>query len=383
MANPNSAARVKTSRSIAVVSGKGGSGKTMIATAMAQVFVSFGLSVALIDADTGTAGMTYYLGLKQVRNIRGGLYSIMKDLASSSTHKDPVSKNSLEDVVSGYLQDVTDLSRTQANVGFLPIGDHRRLSRDERSDPDNTAHLYTIAINQAIGELSELSEYVIVDCRGGVDRESLEVCAAVNDILLIAESDTTSFQASRHLVEVLSDAQLDHKLRGFIVNKAFEDPTSIARNGTSMFGAQYLGSVPFDFEATRAFLIGNIPRPGSIFATHVQDALSRAYPLNVMKPDSKIWTADDYNALGLPANEDSARGGYAATLLLVSAGAVFLINDLLPTPIFRTQGQFNTIAIAILVVLGLCAGIEPIRRIFGRLIESMALFAPSRRYRHK
>jgi septum site-determining protein MinD len=68
------------SRSIAIISGKGGSGKTMV-TAMIACILDHACSVLpeknsqsilAMDADTGTAGLTYYLGLKYLENFSVG-----------------------------------------------------------------------------------------------------------------------------------------------------------------------------------------------------------------------------------------------------------------------------------------------------------------------
>ena len=79
-------------------------------------------------------------------------------------------------------------------------------------------------------------------------------------------------------MDTLSENKLAHKMRGFIINKALDDPTVVARNGTSVFGAQYLSSVPFDLEATRNFLVGEVPRRFSLFGIHVWQPLYRVYP---------------------------------------------------------------------------------------------------------
>src|SRR5436305_3294014 len=65
-------------RIVAFVSGKGGSGKTMVTALFAQSLFRDGEKVIIFDADTGTAGMTYYLGLSKVKNIRIGLYDVAR-----------------------------------------------------------------------------------------------------------------------------------------------------------------------------------------------------------------------------------------------------------------------------------------------------------------
>jgi septum site-determining protein MinD len=297
-------------RVIAIVSGKGGSGKTMLAAEIAQILSAgdSGIPATLMDIDLGTGGLSYYFGIKQVRNIKEGLIDLLFE-------KDPPSRP----VVLSKLQSV---ARESAEVKFLPIGEFGRLGPrvGDRYPSINelSAPLVTV-LKAAITHLRRPDGVVIVDCRGGIDEEMLTICGLVDHIILVSEADTTSFQASRHLAETLSQASLAHKVIGFILNKVFEDPAVVTRNGAALFGAQALGSIPFDFEATRAFLIGDIPNSRSVFGVHVRDALSRAYPVDVEPPEQGVWTQNDYNSLSL-ASPESLRGGTFLGILITLLG---------------------------------------------------------------
>src|SRR5439155_7104996 len=136
----------------------------------------------------------------------------------------------------------------------------------------------------------DLGSMTIIDCRGGIDAESLAICSAVDNIVLIVESDTTSFQASRDLVEILGNAGFARKIVGFVINKAFEDPSVVARNGTALFRTQFLSAVPFDFEAMRDFFVGKVPSANSIFGTHVHQAMHRAFPERIGSPGGHVFS---------------------------------------------------------------------------------------------
>lgn len=69
----------RVGKSIAVVSGKGGSGKTMVAVALAQGVALAERSCILIDADFATGGLTYYLTFRNFKNARIGLSDILED----------------------------------------------------------------------------------------------------------------------------------------------------------------------------------------------------------------------------------------------------------------------------------------------------------------
>lgn len=344
----------KENRSVAIVSGKGGSGKTMVTAVLAEVFGLNGQHVIIMDADTGTAGLTYYLGLKLVPNIRVGLsnYTWFK-----TVERDKDKRHKIQ-IIPTDLQDIRGLP----NARFFGIGDHRRLIKemDESIIPD--------LLFGVVKGLSDLSSWLVVDCRGGIDKESVAVCEAVDDIILVVESDTTSFQATQHAVDVLSDNNLAHKIRGFFINKVFDDPTTIARSGTAVFGTQYLSAIPFDFSATRSFLVGEIPVERSLFTKHVWKGLYKAYPDQIQPPLFKTWEDQEYREVTL-SNLDSTRGGAAiGMLILISLTVTFIeyyVNGI------SYEGSAGLLVRLLIVgVLGLLASLEPFRRLTGSAISS-------------
>jgi septum site-determining protein MinD len=344
-------------RTVAVVSGKGGTGKTMIVAAMAHVLAAAGYSVLIVDADTGTAGMTYYLGLTLVANTRVGLSNVLP------ARKEPRSKAPLIEELTKCIQPLKSID----SIRFLGIGDHRRLEKEvsEKTLPEGLARVI-LTLQQ-----SNMAEWIIIDCRGGIDRESLAVCAQVDDVILITESDTTSFQATKHVVDVLSDNELAHKARGFIVNKVFDDPRVIVSQGTGVFGTQFLSAIPFDLAATRSFLIGNVPSITSPFGRHIWAGLHRAYPDDVSPSPIPAWDFDEYREIGL-TNLDSLRGGGAAAAFIMTMGAVVVFRwSQAPTSFFELIQRDRVMAILIIgtVVMGLIGSIEITRRALGRIIS--------------
>src|SRR5258708_25939713 len=96
------------------------------------------------------------------------------------------------------------------------MGDLRRLPTD-LSD-----QIVPKVLEQLLNNLKEEPKYnwILVDCRGGIDLDSIAVCKVVDDIIVIVEPDTTSFLATQHVADVLSNYRLSHKLNGSIINNA-------------------------------------------------------------------------------------------------------------------------------------------------------------------
>jgi len=315
----------------------------MVVAVIAQALDQLQLPTLIVDADTGTGGMTYYLGLKQVANTSVGLVDVAISLREGPLTELPV----------GSLQRLEHYK----HIEFFGLGDHERLydEVDEKIIPDVLRNTLTL--------LKEQKKWLVVDCRGGIDRESLAVCQEVDDIIIIAETDTTSFQATQHLVRVLSVNRLAHKLRGFIINKAIDDPDNVALRGRTSFKCKYLYSLPFDFKATRAFLIGQVPSVHSILATHTRQALHVLYPDVIPKPSQRPWTHKEFSEVGL-TNLESLRGGVVVAGLIVMSSVFYFFY----LPLLDVYLSPRVIIVS-LIFLGLFGSMEFSRRAIGRLLD--------------
>jgi len=359
-----------TPASMAIVSGKGGSGKTIVSTVMAATVLDAS-PVILMDADIGTAGLTYYLASDHVRNIRTGL----SDVCTYSADQGPGARVPLS-MVQRALQPVKGYDR----LWFYGIGDHRKLVRlQDRVDIGSL-------IAETIDHLSGLGA-LLVDCRGGIDEDSLAVCRVVDDIALVTEPDITAYQATRHLVDVLSDHDLAHKLRGFFLNKVFQNPSQIRARGTTEFGCQFLAAIPHDIEVMRSFFIGDIPAPSSSFSTHVREGCSRLYPEVVNAPSGRVWAFHEYDRTTI-SDPDGIRGGNLAAIVILQ---MFVYQVLLwgidGSLVGRTEGlQFWLYAItAVFGVAGSSARLRVgLGRAAGKYFELLlGLLSPRRRARRR
>ncbi|GAB3411881.1 AAA family ATPase [Flindersiella endophytica] len=341
-------------RSMAVVSGKGGSGKTLITVGLAMLIGEeigrYHQQVILMDGDPITAGLSYYLGLKQAHGKGDGF----SDFALAIEQHRQVSVRSLLRPVGG------GVDQENAQCLLLPVGAHSRLLRDV--DQKRYPHLLGILVDR----LKETGEWVIVDCRGGIDDESLAICEQVDEILLVVEPDVTSLQSSQHLVEVLHSHDLADKLVGFIVNKAFEDPSVLRQSATGLFQTECLAAVPFDFDTARATLVGDLPSKDSPFIANLRPVAAELVPdahaVNGSAPPE--WNLVD-SAMRSP---ERARGGVVLNFLLLAIGAAVTVRA-------ATQGDSDPVLISSifgLTLLGVLAGSASLRQALGHWIRRPA-----------
>lgn len=336
---------INNSTVIAIVSGKGGSGKTMLAAMLAKLFDSPKRRTLLVDADFGTGGLTYYMGLNEVSNISVGLTSLM---TNDNFFDDENSCVMLQQRIKSF-----------KNTWFVGIGDHRRYLKSKHIRDES--HFFPL--KKFLTVVKSSFDVIIIDCRGGIDEESLAVCSAADHILIVAETDTTSFQSTQHLVDVLYDNDLSQKLTGFFINKVFDDPSTIARSGTSSFRTQYLSAIPFDLDATRSFLVGDIPSTQSYFGRQLWHGAYKCFPLLIEHPAGSRLRFTDFNGLAI-RDKDSLIGGMLMSFLGVGLG-MLLIEKLL-----RFCGDSNVIQMSfMLIIVSAMAGIEPARRIVGRALS--------------
>lgn len=325
---------------IAVVSGKGGSGKTMVATTMAKILDEQSIQTLLIDADIATGGMTYYLGMVKVKTIAVGLSEYAKKGLGKILNM-------------GGFQPIMGFKRGR----FLGVGNHRKLRRDT-AEPELRG-----IIEKVISEAAEiLGGVTIVDCRGGTDDTIMAVCNAADQILLVVEPDTTSYQASRHLVERLAESEYAFKLIGFVINKAFSDPTVIIRQGTSDFRCQHLSTIPFDLGAAKEFLIGEIPSTKSLFGRHIWNAVSKSYPKKILEPAGRIWAPSEFDGLAV-RDRDAIRGEIVVGALIALVLFQVAWIDILPS---LTSNELSVVVA--LAILGLIGTFEGTKKAIGRIV---------------
>lgn len=291
---------------LAIVSGKGGSGKTMLTSTIASILDESGKSVLLIDADFGTAGLTYYLGLNEVSNISVGLTNIFSNKKSTSLDS----------------EDIIENLNSYKNTSFIGVGDHRRY---KESGGQNFFHEYFDDFLTIIKE-KNIFDYIVIDCRGGIDEESITVCRSADDIIIVAETDTTSFQATQYLVDVLYDNGISDKITGFFINKVFDDPSVIMRNGAVSFKCRYLSSIPFDLDAIKSFIVGEIPSISGTFSSQIWNGLCKINSLNdIKKPIMKPLKSNQFSIVSFKDVKINI-GSYLLSIVLFLSIFMILIS---------------------------------------------------------
>ena len=172
--------------SVAISGGKGGVGKTLIATNLAVLLAKLGKRTLLVDADFGMANANVMFGVNPKKSIE----SILDGTATV----DEVTCNVMDklDIIAGGTGESSLLDLDQSERGNVI----RNLT--------NTKGSY---------------DYHIVDTSAGASKSSVDFCASCDKLLVVIVGEPTSFLDAYSLIKV---AHLDYGLDNFgiIVNQA-------------------------------------------------------------------------------------------------------------------------------------------------------------------
>lgn len=172
--------------SVAISGGKGGVGKTLIATNLAVLLAKLGKRTLLVDADFGMANANVMFGVNPKKSI--------KSILDGTATVDEVTCNVMDklDIIAGGTGESSLLDLDQSERGNVI----RNLT--------NTKGSY---------------DYHIVDTSAGASKSSVDFCASCDKLLVVIVGEPTSFLDAYSLIKV---AHLDYGLDNFgiIVNQA-------------------------------------------------------------------------------------------------------------------------------------------------------------------
>lgn len=232
-------------RLTAIGSGKGGTGKTLIAVSLAHAFAHQGERVLLCDADLGLSNAGVHLGVSATGDLAGLL-------AGTKSLKDAVSR-----VTSG-------------RVGFDLIAAPSGTLTDAG---DETAE-------KLVAILSHAAQYdrVLIDLGAGVDSSVMSFAAHADDVLLVVTPDPASLTDAYAFAKLLL-RRTTSRVPQILVNQAL-NATEARRIAEALIASanaflqrspEYLGFIPCD--------------------TRVSDAVRRQSPLLTAFPQSPASVA--------------------------------------------------------------------------------------------
>jgi len=223
------------SKSLALLSGKGGSGKTTIALSIASILASCGVKVLLIDCDLVTNGATYFYESKLTDN-NGKIISFYKIL----------SENSVENF---------QVLNINQYMDFIP-------SVTQITEEDTESYVYHKNDSSKVLDFNNTFckryDAVLYDCQAGYTDIFKLLLPLVDANLVVMEADAISSSSIRSLHLKVGNI-LNGKKVYQIFNKASKEEYDIYSKVSGGTVFTNIETVRFDWKIRKAFSLAQIP----------------------------------------------------------------------------------------------------------------------------
>lgn len=221
------------SKFLALLSGKGGSGKTSLALSIASVLSECGIKVLLMDCDLSTNGATYFLEDK-LSKCEGTLTSFW-GILSGKKNQDIIAVNNYFDFIPSILR-ITK----------------RNIKTYSYSDGDE------ILLKEYINGVADEYDVILFDCQAGYS----DVCKIILPIaeadLFVMEADAISSAAVRGLYLKIGEL-IEEKKVFQVFNKVTPDEYKIYSNVTGGTIFTNIETILFDWKIRDDFCLAKIP----------------------------------------------------------------------------------------------------------------------------
>jgi len=168
-------------KTIAIASGKGGTGKTTISANLGVALAKYGKSTIMVDADLDMANMEFVLGMEGR----------------------PIT---LQDVLNGDADLQDTIYETYEGAKLVPAG--ISPSQFRRVDSDKFVKL--------IDELAKKADFVLLDCPAGVGKDTATCLSACKETILVITPEPMSI-ADAYKTKALAE-KMGSNVIGVIIN---------------------------------------------------------------------------------------------------------------------------------------------------------------------
>ena len=223
------------SKVLALLSGKGGSGKTTLALSIASMLSNCCLKVLLVDCDLSTNGATYFYEgkLAEKTNELGSFYKIFIN------NEDNIDKLIKIDEYMDFMPSIVKITKANSESYQYNEEDLKRIKNiDEK--------------------LRENYDVIIYDCQAGYTDILKLILPYVDVNLVVMEADAISSASIRSFYLKIGDLLNEKKIYQ-VFNKATDEEYEIYSkiSGGTVF--TNIETVMFDWKIRKAFSIAQIP----------------------------------------------------------------------------------------------------------------------------
>ncbi len=203
--------RIMTQR-IAIVSGKGGVGKTTAAINLGTALTNYGKHVVVLDFDVTTPNVGLHLGISKV----------------------PVS---LHDVLKG--------KNAMSDAAYKHVSGLKIIPGSIHSEDQNISQAYLQQLPDQILELEGKTEMILIDAPSGIGAETKIAMRAADELLLIVTPDLISVTDALKTLSFGREQGI--RIKGVLINRSRGESFELTNENISvLLNAPILGIIPED-----------------------------------------------------------------------------------------------------------------------------------------
>ncbi len=205
---------------IAMASGKGGTGKTTTSANLAVALSKFGKEVIVLDADIAMANLELVLGLDGK----------------------PITLN---DVLSGNAPIEQAIYDGPGGIKVIPAG--VSLDGFRKAKPEKLVEILT--------KLHDIGDIILIDCPAGIGKEALSAISTSEHLILVVNPEISSISDALKVIAIAK--RFGTNILGAIVNRtAMEDTELSAKAIGTILEVPILGIIPEDPNVRRCAAFG-------------------------------------------------------------------------------------------------------------------------------
>lgn len=207
-------------RTISITSGKGGVGKSNVATNLCLALAKLGKKVLILDADLGLANVDMLMGVKPRFNLQ---------------HVTTGQKTLWEIVTDGPM----GIKIIPGATGVQELAD---------LDTEQREHLM-----EKLGVLEDQFDFMIMDTGAGLSKNVVGIASACDTVLIVTTPEPTAIMDAYSMVKVVHQANSDAYMK-LVINmansaqeavKTAESMTKVTRQFLNV-SLDFLGFIPYD-----------------------------------------------------------------------------------------------------------------------------------------